>query len=68
VRVSWLSGRRSTRAAGARGGGDGARVSVTVKTARTARATALEPQDSVLLPRGARVRLVTPGGGGFGAR
>lgn len=67
VRVSWLSGRHSTRAAGARGGRDGARVRLTVRASSTARATALEPQDSVLLPRGARVRLVTPGGGGFGA-
>jgi N-methylhydantoinase B len=68
VRVSWLSGRRRTCAAGARGGGDGARVRATVQVSRSARTTELEPQDSVLVPRGARVRLVTPGGGGFGAR
>ncbi|MEZ5978225.1 MAG: hydantoinase B/oxoprolinase family protein [Planctomycetota bacterium] len=63
VRVSWLSGRRTKGPAGARGGGAGEPGSARVSVGATVRE--LEPQDSAELPRGARIEVRTPGGGGF---
>lgn len=68
VRLSWLSGRGERGAAGARGGGDARGVGgAWVRQGPTSTRRRLAPQDSVELPRGARVEVRTPGGGGFGA-
>ena len=64
--VGILSERRALAPRGLDGGGDGARGRNTVFYS-DGRVVALGPKNEVAVNRGDRIRIETPGGGGFGA-